>query len=165
MFSGHSVSIEYDELVERRLPVPDRALPFLRRFAQTQVEQLAHRLVVGEGSPHLDDLAQAVVQRLDRVGRIDRFANRWRIVEEGCQRLPVFLPERSDRRILPAPLLLEGLKRRETGLLARRRLDAPQTRSHCLALLPGNLPKALAHLMHDAQLHASIGKDRLYRFG
>ena len=49
MFNGYSVSIEYDELVECCLPGPDRALPFLRGFAQTQVEQLAHRLVVGEG--------------------------------------------------------------------------------------------------------------------
>ncbi len=97
MFNGYSVSIEYDELVECCLPGPDRALPFLRGFAQTQVEQLAHRLVVGEGSPHLDDLAQAVVQRLDCIGRIDRLADRWRMVEEGRQRLPVFLPEWSDR--------------------------------------------------------------------
>ena len=80
MFAGHSISIEYDELFECRLPGPDRAFPFLRRFAQAQVEQFAHRLVVGEGSPPLDDLAQTVVQRLDRVFVSSTSTTEWRPV-------------------------------------------------------------------------------------
>ena len=98
-----SVPVEYDELVEGGLPVPDRTLPLLRCFAQAQVEQLAHRVVVGESAPPLDDFAQAVVQRFDRIGGVDHLADRRRIVEERRQTLPVLPPQRRDSRILLAP--------------------------------------------------------------
>ena len=52
LFNGHSVLVEYDELVEGGLPVPDRTLPLLQRFAQAQVEQLAYPLMSEAASLH-----------------------------------------------------------------------------------------------------------------
>ena len=72
----NSVPVEYDELVECFQSRMGRFHFF--DFAQAQVEQLAHRVVVGESAPSLDDFAQAVVQRFDRIGGVDHLADRRR---------------------------------------------------------------------------------------
>jgi len=68
----------------------------------TMVEQLPDGVIVREGAAPLDDLAQAVVQRLNRIGGVNHITDRRRVIEERCQTLPVPLPTRDNCRILLA---------------------------------------------------------------
>jgi hypothetical protein len=58
-------------LLQRPLPFPDRHRPFFLDVFQGQVEQIEDRLAVREQAPILDNFPQAVIERFNRVGRVD----------------------------------------------------------------------------------------------
>ena len=58
-YKGYTPLVRKAKITRRILvPIFTGSLPFLRGFAQAQVEQLAHCFVVGEGSPPLDDITR-----------------------------------------------------------------------------------------------------------
>ena len=120
---------------------------------------------MGKAPRILSSLRKRVVQRLDRVGRIDHLPDLRGVIEEDRQPLPIRPPTRADGGILRIPALRETLQ----GLLGlgqcRRGIDGSQVRGHCLALLPGNVLQRVAQLVHDAQLHLGPREDRLDRLG
>ena len=64
------------------------------------------------------ELAQAVVHRFDRVGRIDHLADLRREIEEGGQPVPIAAPGLADRRIVGIPLGFE-LAQAQLGFFER----------------------------------------------
>ena len=73
---------------------------FVLDVADGQPEQFDHGVVVGEVSAVLDDLSQLVVQRLDRVGRVDDPAQLGREGQERDEPFPGVTPGRDRGRIL-----------------------------------------------------------------
>src|ERR1700730_12007067 len=61
--------------VESGLPVPNGHSPFLGDIAHRQVDHLVHRLIRGENTVVVSDLAQSHIERLNRVGRVDHAAD------------------------------------------------------------------------------------------
>lgn len=77
---GHP-SVEHDcEMVERLFPTSNRFGPLRRRLANRHVHELQGGRFVGVNLPVPRELANYAVHRFDRIGRIDRFANRrWKV--------------------------------------------------------------------------------------
>src|SRR5215213_709798 len=123
--AGEPVGVAQFELVQRGPPAlddgaldePGRGIALVRWFAAVlvpgpgslvldvtdgQPEQLDHRVVIREVPPILDDLAELVVQRLDRVRGVDHSAHRRRERQERDEPLPGPLPDRDRGRILAA---------------------------------------------------------------
>ena len=70
-----TIFIKDRELVHSLLPVVRRTAPFGRDVAQRQPDQFAGRIVAGEVPARLDDLAQARVDALYGIGRVDHPTN------------------------------------------------------------------------------------------
>ena len=75
-----------------------------------EIKQLQRRFVVWKAAAGLDDLAQATVQRLDRVGGVDHFADAGGEGEERNHVLPGAASSLADRRVALAPFGLELLE-------------------------------------------------------
>src|SRR5437773_11832335 len=75
-----------------------------------EIKQLQRRVVVWKAAAGLDDLAQATVQRLDRVGGVDHLADARSEREERHDVFPGAAPSLADRRIALAPFVLELLE-------------------------------------------------------
>src|SRR5690349_18683794 len=95
-------SLEGDgERVERGLPPRDPASsPATGRVeaADGEVQAFQSRLLVGEVTACAHRAAEACVQTLDRVGRVDDLADLRAVSEEGHKLWPGVLPELDDRR-------------------------------------------------------------------
>jgi hypothetical protein len=72
-----------------------------------EVKQLQRRVVVGKAAAGLDDLAQAAVQRLDRVGSVDHLADARSDGEKRNDLVPGAAPDLADRRVALAPFVFE----------------------------------------------------------
>ena len=102
---------------------------FVFDVADRQPEQLDHGVVVGEVAAVLDDLAQLVVQRLDRVGGVDDLADLGRERQERDEPLPGVLPGRDRRRVLLAQLGVgEDVQLVSRGVGGRRRCRSAAAR-------------------------------------
>src|SRR5438105_8379456 len=73
--------------------------PLVLDVADRQPQQLDHRLVVGEVPAVLDDLAELVVQALDRVRRVDDLADFRRERQERGEPFPGAFPGRHHARV------------------------------------------------------------------
>src|SRR6266566_922740 len=91
------------ERVERGGPVRGGvaavAGPAAADVAHAEVEQLQQRVVVGEVPTVLRDLAQLVVDALDRVGGVEDVADLGREREERDHVFPVVTPELDDAAV------------------------------------------------------------------
>lgn len=136
--------------------------------------QLDRCLVGGEVTPVPGDLAQLVVQRLDRVGgggtshevgRDDPSHHR-REGQEGSESLPG-VGEGPDRgRVALSKLTgLEGLQGLPRGLLAGGLVDRPESRCHGLAVAVGHEPRGGPDQVDHACLDRRLGPGRLNRLG
>ena len=104
--------------------VPDGHCPFLANAAQRQVEEFQERHVARERAAIFGQLAEAHIDRLDRVGRVDNLADfRW-VVEERDQALPVAALGLPDRQLLRIQFVLE-LTQTDFCLLGRGQLVDP----------------------------------------
>src|SRR5436190_660658 len=110
-------------LVQRLLPVLDWHRPFSLDVFQGQVEQLEDRFIVRKEAPIFDDLAQRVVQRFNRVGRVDHPPDLCRELEERNDARPMIPPTAPDHWIAAAPLLLELCQRAFRHFRRRSRVD------------------------------------------
>ena len=135
----------------------------LRRLANRHVNQLQGRVLVGVNLPIPRELANHAVDRLDRVGRVDRLADRRRIVEQRDDVRPLHPPHLADRRILRVPGLSKLLQRLLGLDHRRRRIDLLQVARHRLAVLVAHVTQRGANQMHDAQLHARLRVGRVDR--
>ena len=91
---------------------------------QRQVEEFQERLVARERAAIFGQLAEAQIDRLNGVGRVDHIADfRW-VVDERDQALPVAAPGLPDRQVLRIPFVLE-LTQTDFCLLGRGRLVDP----------------------------------------
>ena len=80
------------ELVQRLFPRSARHGPLFSGVAQGQIEKLCCGIVTGEVAPIFDDFPQAHVQALDGVGRVNDFADWFRIRKKRDHLLPVSSP-------------------------------------------------------------------------
>ena len=105
--------------------VPDqrRRAPFSLHAAQRQVDQFRRRAVVGEVPPGAHRPTHRAVQALDRVGCVDRPADRLREREERHHLLPGATPPARDRGVLLTPGT--GLERVQGFLGQHWRRSAP----------------------------------------
>jgi hypothetical protein len=101
-----SLFVEYRELVHRRLPVLRSVAPVGGDVAQRQPDQLGRRVVAGEVPAGLDDLAQARIDALDGVGRVDHLAHGRREREERDHLVPGPAPGGHHGGEAPAPVAL-----------------------------------------------------------
>ena len=92
------------------LPVTQRHRPFLIDIGQGQIEQFQQRIVTGERSPVLDNLAQTHVYRLNRIGCVNHFSDIERVVKEWRDTRPVAAPGFDDGRLVSAPLSIEFIE-------------------------------------------------------
>lgn len=88
---------------------PDGHDPFLVDVAQGRVNQFGRRFVAGNRASVLGQLAQAHVDRLDSVDRINHLSDSRRIVKERHQPAPVLASRLACEQVLAAP---PGLKLR-----------------------------------------------------
>ena len=79
---GEAVLVEDGEVVEGLLPVFDGHRRFARGFADRHIDVLQGRVVAGINLAVPRELANHAVDRFDRVGRVNRPADRRRIVEQ-----------------------------------------------------------------------------------
>ena len=101
--------------------------PAVLDVADRQPQQFDRRLVGGEVAAVLGDLAQLVVQRLDRVGGVDDPAQGRGEGQEGGVPLPGPLPRRRRLRVLAARVgLAEGVQGPSGGLLVGGGVDRAQ---------------------------------------
>ena len=101
--------------------------PAVLDVADRQPQQFDRRLVGGEVAAVLGDLAQLVVQRLDRVGGVDDPAQGRGEGQEGDEPLPGPLPRRRRLRVLAARVgLAEGVQGPSGGLLVGGGVDRAQ---------------------------------------
>ena len=128
--------------------------------------QLDRCLVGGEVTPVPGDLAQLVVQRLDRVGGVNDPSHHRREGQEGSESLPG-VGEGPDRgRVALSELTgLEGLQGLPCGLLAGGLVDRPESRCHGLAVAVGHEPRGGPDQVDYACLDRRLGPGRLNRLG
>jgi hypothetical protein len=132
---GYPVLEEDSELSEDGVPIPERTGPFLLEATQRQVEQLGDGLVVWEVAAVVQQLAQARVEGLDLVGRVDHAPDLGREVEEWHDAFPVRSPGRRDHLVAAAPLLVEGVERCLGGFTVGGRVDRLEVLGDDLAIL------------------------------
>ena len=77
---GHAAFVQDGEVVQGLLPVANRHGPSLRRLVNRHVHDLQRRLFVGVDLAVSREFADHAVDRFDRVGRVDRSADRRREV-------------------------------------------------------------------------------------
>src|SRR5215216_7331531 len=92
---GEAIAEVDPERGQRRAPVVGVA-PLALRAGDREVEQLAGGVLSGEAAAGLDDLADLAVERLDRVGRVDRSADVGREGQERDDPLPMLKPALRD---------------------------------------------------------------------
>ncbi len=92
--------------IEHGLPVLHRHRPPFGNVVQRQIEQFEQRLIAGERSSILRNLAQTHVYRFDGVGRVNDAPDLRRVIEERRDAIPVPAPRLHDRRVLCSPLTL-----------------------------------------------------------
>src|SRR4051794_34024633 len=103
---------ENGEAIESLRPALD-GMPLLGNIAESQIQQLYGRFLVGERAACLDDLPQGHIQRLYRVGGVDDLADLGRKREERNDLLPVPPPKLTNRTVLAVP---DGFERGELSL-------------------------------------------------
>src|SRR5215208_8217852 len=95
---------------------------------------------------------------------IDRPPDRWWLVKQACQTVPIGEPTRADGRVLGVPALREALQRLFRLREGCRSIDRTEVCRHRPALTPGHIPEAVPYLMHTAELHLRARKHRLNGF-
>lgn len=128
---------------------------------RSQVEHLAQGIVIGKGRLVFGNLAELTVQSLDDIGGVNNLPDLRRIVEEGAQNLPVFLPAFDAGGILPTPLLGKQPQIVLRLLQRYRRVDLLQVCRDLLDVLIADILGGTADLMNNAALEAALGIDRL----
>ena len=148
-----TIIVEYREMVHRLLPVLGRSAPVGGDVSQRQPDQLGGRIVAGEVSPRLDDLAKPRIDALDRVGRVDHPADLRREREERNHVAPGPAPggHHGGEFLAPGPLL-EGIELGLGGLGTGGRVDRPDGRRQQLSVLPAGVVQGVADQVHDAGL-------------
>lgn len=153
--------IEMDrEVLQDGGPVFHRSRPFGLDVSQRQIEQLDHRLVIGERSPVLDDLSQAPIEGFDGIGRIDGIADLRRIGQEEGQPVPAGLPGLADLGITAVPRPGEGLQGGLSGLHRRGSVDLLQIVKESLAVFKRDVLQGLPDHVDDGQLDLDLRVER-----
>ena len=140
-------------------PVSDRHRPFFGDVADRQVENLENSLIVGKQSPVLDDFAEAVIERLDRIGRVNDLPDLFRELKHGNNLRPVRPPGFGDQLVLAVPFLSEQMQLALGLFGGRRAIDQLQVRRDDLPVFLAHQTQRMSHQMNDAQLHHRFGKD------
>ena len=105
---GYTIFELDNKLIQGLLPVVDRSGPLLRRCLDRQERHFQGRVVVREDLALPRGFSDHAVKRLDGIDRIDRLAERGRIVVQGDQVRPVVFPALRDLAVLLVPGLAEG---------------------------------------------------------
>lgn len=122
-----------------------------------QVDHLQRRLRVGVLLAVPRELANHAVDRLNRIGRVDRLADRRRVVEQRDQVVPLQTPLLDNRRILRPPHFSETFQFLFRLRHRRRLVDPLEVGRHRTAVLVGDVLQRRPHQVHDAQLHLRLG--------
>jgi hypothetical protein len=91
---------------------------FLADVGQSQIEQFEQRIITGERSPVLGDLAQTHVHRLDGIGRVNDAPYLRRVIKERRDACPVAAPRFDDGGVVSAPLFVELICKPDVSLVA-----------------------------------------------
>ena len=94
--------------------MPDWHRSFFSCCLDGQVDNLRFRIFVAKQFPFPDRLAKNAVERLKRIGGVDRLSNVLRVVKQCVQILPMRPPATTDLRIYSFPrpsTLTERLQR------------------------------------------------------
>src|SRR5688572_33088 len=108
---GHAGLEQDGEVVQRLLPVTDGQRPFAGRLLNRHVHDLQGGLFVRVDLAVPRELANHAVDALDRISRVNRLANRRRVVEQRDDVGPLAAPRLDDGRIFRVPDLSELLER------------------------------------------------------
>ena len=127
------------------LPVSERHCPFLADVGQGQIEQFQQRIVTGERSPILGDLAQTHVHRLNRVGRVNDASYLRRVVEERRDACPIAASGFDDGRVVSVPLVLELIELDGCFAHGGGNKNSLQVSSDRLAQLPAHIGYVSPH--------------------
>ena len=130
-----------------------------------EVDALERGLLVGEVTAGSDGLADAGVDRLDRVRGAHDASDLAVEAEERDELGPGVLPQPHDCRVLVAPRFGE-LEESFLGLGEGRGLvHGLQGPGDGVPVLPGGVLEAVAHQVHDAGLHDRLPPHRVHRLG
>jgi len=102
------------------------------------------------------DLPDCVVHRLDGIGRVDGFPDRFRELQEGDDLRPSGPPASSDHRVLLVPLLLEAIQGSNSRLLGRGGIHGFQIGGYRSPILVGYELQRVPDHMHDAELDLGL---------
>lgn len=162
-------SFERDrEGVQRGLPSRDPACSAAACWVEAsdrEVQAFQSGLFVGEVAARADRTTEASVQALDRVGRVNDFADLGAVGEERHELGPGVLPELDDRRVALAPLAGELVERASSGGFGRRAVHRSQVLGELGPVGLARVPEAVADQMQHAGLNDRLRPDVGDRFG
>ena len=120
-------SFEVDaQLRQRQVPVLHRMRPLFGCLQHTCVQQLEQRVFMGEATFGLGQFTELAMHRLNRIGRVNRFAHLFRVLEVNGEILPLTPPGLDHQRVLRAPFRFQLVQRLFGGILSRGAVNALQ---------------------------------------
>ena len=150
----------------RHTPVAARLLPPVADLPKSQIDQLVRRSRAGEITPQFHRPPDHAVQTFDRVGRVDRLADRRRKGEVRYHTAPCRAPTANHVQIpFSQRTILKCIQCRLCFRLTRCLVDPLQGRCQFRPLLVRCTRQRMPQQMHDARLNHLLRKGRLQSLG